>query len=441
MLTTGILEAVIGLPGGLFYGTGIPASILVINKQGAGKRKEVLFINADREYKEGKNQNKLRPEDIEKISHVYRNLLPVPNYSRMVKLEDLAAEDYNMNIRRYVDNAPPPEPQDVKAHLNGGIPESEVEAMGCYFENYPGTKELLFTTLRKDYLQFTPDVTGKEKIKEIIERSQGVLDKHEAYRVALKAWWAKHLPAIKAINSQRDVFDLYRKLQADINDTLLPLGILDQFKIRGSFAAYWNTEPILSDLKSVAASGWGAALIPDEEILKSQFGDLLEKHEQNQNRIAELQALFEEAEGEDYDYEESESGVLPKEVLKTLKSSKKTGKNNEKIQKLIFKHEFLVAELRDLKKNTAAMENRKEELVAAARTKITPEEAERLLVTRWERTLYSTLEGYLKQYLQTFVVVNENFFDKYCITLKSLVTERDQETKLLNQYLIELGYE
>lgn len=415
ILEKGWLEAVIGLPGGLFYGTGIPASVLVINKlRTGGSRPQVLFINADREYKEGKNQNKLRPEDIEKISYVYRNKLEEPHYSRLVTLEELEAEEYNLNIRRYVDNAPPPEPHDVKAHLNGGIPEAEVEALNSYFNNYAGTKAMLFAALRAGYVQFAPGFTDKEQIKERIESSQGVTDKHNTYQSTLQQWWNKHLPAIKAINNQKAVFDLYRKLLAEISTTLLPLGILDQFKVRGAFASFWNDETILSDLKSVAASGWGANLIPDEEILKSQFADLLEKHEQNLNQLAEAEALKAEMEAEDYEPDESQ----PTKTLKKVKD-----------------------EIKALKAEISAMDKRRDELVAAARVKITPAEAEQLIIARWERTLYSTIDGYLKQYLQGFVAAVENLHNKYTVTLKNLITEREQETQLLNQYLNELGYE
>ena len=129
----GWLEAVIGLPAGLFYGTGIPACVLVMNKQGAQQRKEIIFINADREYREGNAQNFLRPEDISKIVHVYRSLAQggpdVPAYARRVPVEEIAAEDFNCNIRRYVDNAPPPEPHDVRAHLHGGVPVAEIYAL------------------------------------------------------------------------------------------------------------------------------------------------------------------------------------------------------------------------------------------------------------------------------------------------------------------------
>lgn len=123
----GWLDAAIGLPAGLFYGTGIPACVLVMNKKAAAQRKHVIFINADREFREGKAQNFLRPEDISKIVHVYRTLsqgteTEVHVYARRVPVSEIEAEDFNCNIRRYVDNAPPPEPHDVRAHLHGGVP-------------------------------------------------------------------------------------------------------------------------------------------------------------------------------------------------------------------------------------------------------------------------------------------------------------------------------
>ena len=152
----GILEAVIGLPSNLFYGTGIPACVLVINKHGAAKRRDVLFINADREFKEGKNQNSLRAEDIEKIAQVYRTRQNLDKYSRVVPFEELEKEEWNLNIRRYVDNSPPPEPHDVRAHLHGGIPVAEIDALSDYFNNYEGVKELLFES-RSSSTESRPD--------------------------------------------------------------------------------------------------------------------------------------------------------------------------------------------------------------------------------------------------------------------------------------------
>jgi type I restriction enzyme M protein len=158
MINKGYLEAVIGLPPGLFYATGIYASILVINRNGAETRKEILFINADHEYKEGKAQNTLRPEDIEKISYVYRAKRTIDKYSRVVTTSELEAEEFDCSIRRYVDNSPPAEPQDVHAHLHGGIPVAEIDSLSGYWNNYTGIRERLFIPINDSYAQFVPAI-------------------------------------------------------------------------------------------------------------------------------------------------------------------------------------------------------------------------------------------------------------------------------------------
>jgi len=128
ILEDDLLEAVVGLPAGLFYGTGIPACLLIINKNKAVERKgKVLFINSELEFEEGKNQNKLREQDIAKIVDTFDNYTEIKRYSKIVPLADIAENDYNLNIRRYADTSPPPEIFDVRAILHGGIPVREVE--------------------------------------------------------------------------------------------------------------------------------------------------------------------------------------------------------------------------------------------------------------------------------------------------------------------------
>ncbi len=441
LLHNGLLDAVIGLPSGLFYGTGIPACVLVINKNKTSERKQVLFINSDREYKEGKNQNKLRPEDIEKISNVYKQQLTVEKYSKLVSIEDIKKEEYNLNIRRYVDNSPDAEPQDVRAHLNGGIPLAEINLLNSYFDNYTGCRELLFTNYLVDYLQFQADITSKEDIKPLIENSSGVTKLHELYNQKLIKWWQTNLPTIQAINNQKMVFELYATLQASISQELGSLNVLDIFKIRGALTNFWNNDVILSDLKSVAASGFSASLIPDDEILQAQYPELLAQHEQDQNRMLKLQALFDEAEEEDFDYENSENGILPKALHKELKAQLKTNKHNQELNQQVQQHDKFIEELKQLKKETKALEERKTELVEQARQQIEPEQAKNLILNRWEQTLYRTYNAYLKQYLQSFIAAIENLYTKYSVTLKQLEVERNTEKLVLDQFLKELGYD
>lgn len=323
----GILDAVIGLPEKLFYGTGIPACILVINKAEARSRKEILLINADREYQTGKNQNFLGPEDVEKITHVYRNKLEVPNYSRLVPISEIEAEGFNLNIRRYVDNAPPPEPHDVRAHLYGGIPKAEVDALATYFENYIGLRELLFQPRDLDYLDFTDAIVNKADIKPIVLNAPGVQEKHAHFATALDEWWQDLLPTIDvlAYSGQRQVFQLRRQMLATVESVLLPHNLLGRFQLRGAIAAYFDE--LAADFQSIAASGWNAELIPDEVILQSQFPEQLAQLEADKDRIAEIEALLESVELDDEealdDFEEDESGVLPQALVKRVKESAK----------------------------------------------------------------------------------------------------------------------
>lgn len=129
ILNDDLLEAVVGLPAALFYGTGIPACLLIINKNKPAERKgKVLFINSELEYEEGKNQNKLRQQDIDKIVQTFDDYADIKRYSKVVTLAEIAENDYNLNIRRYADTSPPPEIFDVRAILHGGIPVREVES-------------------------------------------------------------------------------------------------------------------------------------------------------------------------------------------------------------------------------------------------------------------------------------------------------------------------
>jgi len=329
-ITKGYLEAVIGLPGNLFYGTGIPACILVMNKAGAAERKQVLFINADREYKEGKAQNFLRPEDIDKIVQAYREGKGVPAYARLVPIDEIAKEDYNCNIRRYVDNAPPPEPQDVYAHLHGGVPSTEIDALAHFWDNYQGLRENCFIPRANDakYHDFSNAIADKRTIAAQVSAFSGVIERQQTFMQQVEAWWQENLPFIAALAPDPEnqselmgnVYALRRALLKSIGIALGGQNLLTDYQVRGAFANYINL--LKADLKSIAASGWGSELIPDHDILISQFPEVLEKMQQDSARLAELQALFAAADEEDFDDSE-ETGVLPGSEVKSLKEELK----------------------------------------------------------------------------------------------------------------------
>jgi type I restriction enzyme M protein len=466
----GNLEAVVGLPAGLFYGTGIPACVLVINKNDSAKRKSVLFINADREYREGKNQNSLRPEDIEKITHVYRNRLSVPKYSREVPVEELEREEFNLNIRRYVDNSPPPEPHDVRAHLHGGIPVSEIALLNSYFDNYAGLRSLLFKDRDAKYSDFAPGVGSKENIKALVESAPGLQAKHAEFHKSLDNWWATNVKRLEKLPDTQNVFEFRRQCIDGLSAALVPHKLLDVYQARGAVAAYIKS--LDSDLKSIAASGWGPELIPDDEILQSQFPEVLEQIEKETARITELEGLFAAVSGgddEDGEVEvDAENGVLPKSLVKSLKEEKKNlggeikdaqkrarnegrssvpaevaawEKRIEEIDTQLSRHVALDDELKTLKAHIGEVEKQKDEMIAAARAKITEAEAKKLILARFKRLITEQFDGYLRQCQRAFIAAVENLWSKYAVTTKQILTERDREAAQLNLFLQELGYE
>lgn len=187
ILEDDLLEAVIGLPSALFYGTGIPAALLIINKNKPNERKQkVLFINGELEYQEGKNQNKLRPEDIENIVSTFDNYEDIKRYSKVVTLDEICENDYNLNIRRYADTTPPPEKYDVPAILNGGVPVSEVEDE--YIQETLQGMDVSGVFIRRDndYYDFKDEIKIKEQIREFLGNDdQTVIAQFER-------WWDKY---------------------------------------------------------------------------------------------------------------------------------------------------------------------------------------------------------------------------------------------------------
>ena len=201
-----LLDAVIGLPGNLFYGTGIPACILVLREKGSkpkAHKGKVLFINADAEYRSGRAQNFLDPEHIEKIVSAYQRFEDIPGFAKVVSKQELEENDWNLNIRRYADNAPPPEPHDVRAHLVGGVPKAEVEAQAALFEAHGFDPDAVFQERDEKYLDFKNGLNGNGDLGATVEADEGVREREAALCVAFDRWWKKALKRIVRILRHR----------------------------------------------------------------------------------------------------------------------------------------------------------------------------------------------------------------------------------------------
>ena len=209
MLQDDLIEAVIGLPSGLFYGTGIPACLLIINKNKAASRKgKVLFINSELEFKEGKNQNKLREQDIAKIAEVFESFTEIKRYSKVVDISEIEENDFNLNIRRYADTSPPPEIFDVRAILHGGIPVREVED-DYIQEEILKDCDLSAVLVPRDssggetpeYYDFKTEIESKEQIRQVLESAVGDKASTEVIQ-QIEHWWDKYKVSLHELDAQ-----------------------------------------------------------------------------------------------------------------------------------------------------------------------------------------------------------------------------------------------
>lgn len=316
----GVIEAIISLPPKLFYGTGIPAAILVLtrNKPDA-LRGKVFFINADAEYAEGKNQNSLRPEDVEKIEQVYRTKREVPGYARLVDVAEIEANDWNLNIRRYVDNTPPPQPEDVRAHLLGGVPKSEVAAQTPLLQKFRLDPALIFQERDADYYDFRPQMSEKAALRTAIEGERHVQAVLAEMRHHLGQWWATAQddfarlapePSPQPSPSEGEgvmresggayltlggeqLPEVRRSLLDSLQARLTPLGLLDGFQVAGVFVNWWDG--IKYDLKTILTNGWSPALIPDPYLIAAFFQVEADELESLAAQLGEAESALEEA--------------------------------------------------------------------------------------------------------------------------------------------------
>jgi len=197
ILDDDLLEAVIGLPSGLFYGTGIPAALLIINKDKPADRKnKVLFINGELEYQEGKNQNKLRDIDMQHVLDIYDAYSDEKRYSKVVTMDEIQANDYNLNIRRYADTSPPPEAFDVKAILRGGVPVSEVQDE--YIQESLNGMDVTCVFVQRDvkYYDFKPEIVTKDQLRDHLGTDESAIIKQ------FERWWDKYRVSLHEIDAQ-----------------------------------------------------------------------------------------------------------------------------------------------------------------------------------------------------------------------------------------------
>ena len=463
MIEHDLLEAVIGVAPNLFYGTNIPACILVLRQRvqnGAervsGKPKprqgKVLFINADREYFEGRAQSFLMPEHIEKIVTTFEAFKEEPGFSAIVDTATLKANGYHLNIRRYADNAPPPEPHDVRAHLLGGVPKAEVAHPGkkALFEAHGLNPVDIFVERDGTYYDFKPTFTAKTELKPAIESNAGLQTKEAAIRAAFEAWWTAHSQRITDLAGAQSFVALRNELLASFSGSLEQVGLLDPFQVRGIVAGFWNQTKY--DFLTLMARGshgvvdaWRTSIVTaledkakkesplEHKLVKFLMGSFVDEIEELEAKKVELESQIkandaseeEGGEGEEASEFEDDDAVDEAQLKAQKKDLEVKIKEIARVVKAIEKEKKTNASsIKKLDKPKAQQATAAE--IAVLQAEITKQDAALLVQAQKQQAIEATLQPILDQ-----IAV----FDELRNALKDVKKELSDRKKLFADHL------
>lgn len=266
LVRSGYLKAIIGLPANLFYGTGIPACIVVLDKENAKARKGIFMIDASKGFKKDGPKNRLREQDIHKIVDIFsRQDNSDPCFARMVPVEEIAdpKNDYNLNLPRYIDSTEPEDLQDIDGHLRGGIPECDIDALDNYWKVMPGLRAVLFEKFsRTGYCQLRLPVG---EVKPTIFGHAEFTAFHESATLLFAKWKKANTPRLKGFAKDGHPKPLIETISEELLDAFKTVSLLDAYDIYQHLMDYWAAT-MQDDSYLIAADGWKKGAQPREIV-------------------------------------------------------------------------------------------------------------------------------------------------------------------------------
>ncbi len=274
LVRSGILKGIIGLPANLFYGTGIPACILVLDKENASARKGIFMIDAAKDFIKDGSKNRLREQDLHKIVDTFTKFTEIPRYSRMVPFSEIAdaKNEFNLNLPRYIDSSEPEDIQDIDAHLNGGIPKRDIDALSNYWGVFPAVRDGLFESAgRPGYVQLKLPISDIKHA--ILSHSEFAAFNENALSI-FKEWQEISLPLLKSFSKDGYPKQLIETLSEDLLTRFKQLPLINAYAVYQHLMDYW-AEIMQDDCYLIADLGWCDAAQPREVLkVKGENGKL-----------------------------------------------------------------------------------------------------------------------------------------------------------------------
>jgi type I restriction enzyme M protein len=462
LVRSGILKGIIGLPANLFYGTGIPACILVLDKENAKARTGVFMIDASRAFLKDGAKNRLREQDIHRIVDTLGKGADVPRYARLVPFDEIAdpRNHFNLNIPRYVDASQPEDLHDIDAHLRGGIPEWDIDAFAADWQQFPALRRKLFESAgRPGYVQLTVP----------IERVHATIVEHPevaAFRARVETLFEKWRAGIEPKLTGFDVGGHPKELIATVSETLLvafqAAPLLDAYDVYQHLMDYW-AETMQDDAYQIAADGWMARtarivetdkkgkrkdkgwrcdLVPKPLIVARYFAAEQTKFAAAQAELEAATAALAEHE-EEHGGEEGALGALEKvakaEVnarLREIRNDREAKEESAVLRRWLELSESEATLKRAVKEQDAALDR----LAYEKYPTVTESDVKPLVVDdKWMAYLSAALRGDLDHVSRTLTERVRELAERYATPLPELINEIEVLSDRVTGHLVAMG--
>ncbi|SDX63549.1 type I restriction enzyme M protein [Collimonas sp. OK242] len=451
IIQRGYIKGIIGLPANLFYGTSIPACIIVLDKENAAARKGIFMIDASKGYIKDGNKNRLRAQDIHKIVDTFNKQVATPKYARLVPVAEIETNDYNLNIPRYIDSTDSEDLQDIAAHLQGGIPNRDIDDLSRYWEVFPGVRATLFSPA--DRPGYSQRKVAASDIKMSIFGHAEFSRFNQSISVLFAQWKAANTPELMGITLGGHPKALIETLSESLLDTFKQAKLLDAYDVYQHIMSYW-AESMQDDIYMVAHDGWNAVvdgkpntdLIPQRFIIRRYFSTeakAIDQYEAERDAVSrQMEELDEEHSGEDGLLAEArnDKGRLTKASAKVRLGEIKNDRDAVDERKLLNDYLELIEQEaignRKLKDAQKALDAK----VFAQYAKLSETDIKTLVVEdKWLATLAFDVQTELDRVSQALTGRVKELADRYATPLPQLVDEVQVLTARVNAHLKKMG--
>ena len=463
LIKKGYIKGVIGLPPNLFFGTGIPAVILVIDKENASNRKGIFMIDASKGYKKDGSKNRLRERDIHRITDTFVNQKEIEKYSRMVSLGEIEKNDFNLNIPRYIDTSAEEDLQDIYAHLHGGIPNADIERFEEYWIKFPMLKQELFTANDNIYSVLKQD---KEFIIDVINESKEVNEFTARAREIFDEFNAKNLNFLQSINENTKAKEFIKTLSNDLLEAFKPVDLIDEYGIYQQLMDYWD-DTMQDDVYLIIENGWKAEpyrvieknqkgkqvdkgwtcdLLPKEIVIQEYFSDAkkeLEDLENQKDDIArQMQEMQEEHSGEDGALEEvkNDKGNITKSNLAArIKEIERNNAFKDELE-ILRQYLALLQKEADLKKSIKTKGQELDNKLLEKYPEFSEKEVKDLVVNKkWLKYLEDALNDEINNILHNLTGRIKQLAERYAEPLPNIEKEVKEYEHKVSEHLKRMG--